>query len=250
MSTFALKIVALMAMIIDHSGHLVQNVYSWELGMPLRYIGRLAFPMYGFLIGQGCKHTKDIKKYLSRLLVFAFISEIPFDLFRANIGKPGWMSINFMDFSHQNVFFTLFLGGLVIAIYLYSKMEYAKGYSFIITAVVMFSAVFVADFCGTDYSGEGVILISLPFIVADSVSNERAQKYLYILFLGACLFMIYVGSGAIILSAALASLIFVFLYNGEKGRNLKWFFYMIYPIHLMILFGIWFFFLRVREVLL
>ena len=248
MSTFALKIIALLTMLTDHAGHVVQSVYSWEFGMPLRWIGRVAFPLYAFLIGQGCKHTKDIKKYLARLLLFAFISEIPFDLFRSNIGRPGWLHINFMDFSHQNVFFTLFLGGLVIAVYLYSKTEYVKWQSLIISAVAMFCAVFVAGFLGTDYGGEGVILISLPFIVADSVSDERVQKFLYLAFMGACLFMIYGSSGTVIFASALASLVFVLFYNGTKGRNLKWFFYIIYPAHLLVLFGIWFLFFRVTGI--
>jgi hypothetical protein len=75
MSGLALKIVALSTMIIDHYGAIFQNDI-----IIFRIIGRLAFPIYCFLLVEGYYHTSNVKKYAARLLVFAFISEIPFDL--------------------------------------------------------------------------------------------------------------------------------------------------------------------------
>jgi len=250
MSTFMIKIIALAAMVIDHSGHVIQNVYSWDLGLPLRCIGRIAFPLYAFLIGQGCRHTKDIKKYLGRLLLFAFISEIPYDLFRSNIGKPAGLPIGFMDFSSQNVFFTLFLGGLAVALHIHSKMRYEKPIAIAVSFAGFVSSAMIAGILSTDYGILGVAMIYLPFVAADNMGSEKAYKFLYTAFLAICIGLIYYSSDRLLLLSAMASLIFVLLYNGTRGRGIKWFFYVIYPVHLLALFSIWFFFLRVGELII
>ncbi|NLC03985.1 MAG: TraX protein, partial [Tissierellia bacterium] len=95
MSILILKIIALISMVIDHYGAIFQS------GIDIyRIIGRLAFPIYAFLLVEGYTHTRDVKKYGRRLLIFALVSELPFDL--AFYGK--------LSFTHQNIFFTLFIG--------------------------------------------------------------------------------------------------------------------------------------------
>ena len=96
-----LKIIALLSMLVDHIGCVLFPKVT-----AFRIIGRLAFPIFAFLIAEGMVHTSNWKKYFLRLFIFAIISEIPFDFITS--GKM-------IDWSHQNVLFTLLLGAMSIA---------------------------------------------------------------------------------------------------------------------------------------
>ena len=122
----ALKTIACITMLVDHigascieagiltpgldSGTLSRDTLSayplYRLDMVLRFTGRLAFPIFCFLLVEGFVHTHDVKKYVRRLFLFALISEVPFDL--AFFRTP-------FDFSAQNVYWTLALGVLAMA---------------------------------------------------------------------------------------------------------------------------------------
>lgn len=99
----SLKIVALTCMLIDHAGATLFPQCDI-----LRSIGRISFPLYAFLLAQGCKHTHSMERYLLGLGIFALISEIPYDL---AFGNP----INFLD--QTNIFYTLFLSAACVYIY-------------------------------------------------------------------------------------------------------------------------------------
>ena len=106
-SGYWLKVIAVVSMLIDHTSAVILEQIS-GLENPaflMRIIGRLAFPIYCFLLVEGFYHTRSRAKYAGRLFLFALISEVPFDLA---------FSRRMCDFSSSNVFFTLLFGLLVI----------------------------------------------------------------------------------------------------------------------------------------
>ncbi len=100
MNSFHLKMIAIITMLIDHTAAVLipSNTVLW---LVMRCIGRLAFPIFVFLLVEGFYHTRDVKKYLLRMGAFALLSEIPFDL--AFYGKV-------LEFTHQNIFLPYSLG--------------------------------------------------------------------------------------------------------------------------------------------
>jgi len=219
MSSFALKLIAMVTMLIDHIGAVLipMSDPSYEI---IRIIGRIAFPIYVFMLVEGFYHTKNINKYLFRLGIFALISEIPFDLaFHRSLG----------EFNYQNIFFTLFIGlGMM---YLMSIIEtrFAKNIlaSNFLDAVVLILACLVAEVLRVDYGAPGIILIAVFYLF-------RKSKFMLTLMVFVVL-NYYLGGISIF---GIASLIFIFLYNGKKGKEVKYLFYGFYPVHLLVLFGI------------
>lgn len=193
-------------MVIDHTGAvLFPGVWVY------RYIGRIAFPIFAFLLVEGFFHTRDIRKYMFRLGVFAILSEIPYDLaFRREI----------LEFQHQNIFFTLF-----IAVVMMYALEKSREWPIKVTEV--FLAMWAAGFLCSDYRYKGILLIAVYYFFRKGIWRK--------FFLGAGWNFIWnreiQGYGAV-------ASVFIALYNGEKGRSLKYFFYLFYPAHLLALYGI------------
>ena len=113
MTTFTIKVIAIISMLIDHTG----AVFNLHDGF--RIVGRIAFPLFVFLISEGCKHTKSYEKYLLRLGLFALISQIPFDL--AFSQRWGYQ-IHIDFFNRTNIFYTLWLG--VVCAYLFNIFRF------------------------------------------------------------------------------------------------------------------------------
>ncbi len=199
-----LKCIAMTSMLVDHIGAVLFPQY-----LVFRMIGRLAFPIYCFLLVEGAVHTKDIRKYEIRLLIFALISEVPFDL--AFYGRI-WLK-------SQNVFFTLFLG--VVAIDL-MKDNVHKLNNYLIIALL----VIAAEILRTDYGGAGIVFIVCYYLLY----QKKVLKQAVFLVENAALYGIGVQTYA---SFAVLPML---LYNGRKGPSLKYFFYIFYPAHLLILY--------------
>lgn len=221
MSSNKLKFIAILTMVIDHIGY----VLFPEIIM-IRIIGRLAFPIFTFLIAEGYLHTKNVNQYMVRLGVFAIISEIPFDF--AFHGK-------ILEFHSQNIFFTLFLGLLAIKTYHYFK-EKSKILS-IGSLILMCMISFVLK---TDYYVFGVLMI----FFFDRLRHRYALKMLVEAVL-LCGLTIIIGLSKADFSLAgtyqifsLASLALIHFYKGEFGRRipgLKLALYIFYPMHLIVI---------------
>lgn len=216
MSTFVLKLIAIITMAIDHIGVVFIPSNTW-LYLVFRGIGRLAFPIFAFLIVEGFYHTSNIKKYLLRLGIFALISEVPFDLAFYN---------TYFNMKHQNIFFTLFLG--LLAIYLINMIE--NKYKDKILLVNLADAGITIAFCiiaallQTDYRYMGILLIVAFYLF-------RGNKLL----LGISMLVL---SNSIIQMLSVLAIIPIAFYNGKKGKNIKYFFYVFYPAHLLVLYFI------------
>ena len=209
-----LKTIALISMLIDHTGCALFP----QLAI-LRYLGRLAFPIYCFLLTEGALHTKDIRKYIFRLLAFALISEIPFDLALMN-GRLFYMK-------HQNVFFTLAIGVAMIGICEYLSRRISPGKVWILHVAVFVAAAFIAEYAEVDYHGRGIMVIAAFYFFR----NDAAIKYFLV-----AMVLLYMGGKE---PAAILSLLLIDMYNGKRGSQpaaLKYAFYAVYPVHLTLLY--------------
>jgi hypothetical protein len=195
-----------------------------------RSIGRIAFPIFAFLIVEGFFHTRDRMKYLNRLLLFAVISEIPFDY--AFWGFPN-MNLSLLLF-RQNIFFTLAIGLLTIMIYDYIRNRMLGKNTTLMTILGVLTIVGgtgLLYLIRSEYYqlGYGVLLI-VGFYLA--YGNRKLRMILFILLVG---FL----RGDIEFMAILAAP-FLYYYNGERGpKQFKYAFYIFYPLHLVILQGIY-----------
>lgn len=211
MNSLILKLIALTTMIIDHYGAIFQPG-----NLTFRLIGRLAFPIYCFLLVEGFFHTKDAKKYSLRLFLFALISELPFDY--AFFGGIYW--------GHQNIFFTLFIG--IIAMILLEK--YKDG-NYITKLLIGLIAAFIATVLSTDYAYIGIIYILAFYYTHGIPSLKRLTIVAAIMFLTNM-----IGSSGL-QQYSLLALIPLMMYNngqGLKNKILQISFYAAYPLHLLI----------------
>lgn len=231
LSGSTLKIIAIVTMLIDHIGAtIVENMMYLFVGNEqavmttyyimfiMRTIGRLAFPIFCFLLVEGFFHTRDVKKYVFRLFLFALISEVPFDYA---------FNQSYLEFGHQNVFFTLFIGVLMMWAIEYIKTRFIDNRVAFssLSALVALAAALLAGFINCDYSSLGVIVILLMYIFKDN----KILKALLV----SVAFALLTNFG--IQSLAALAFIPISFYNGKKGLSLKYFFYAFYPIHLLIL---------------
>ena len=245
LSSAVLKNIAVVTMLIDHIGAVIvtrlliqnglyeamvdqetysawiaQNGRSYGIYMAMRVIGRFAFPIYCFLLVEGFQKTHDVKKYLGRMFLFALLSEVPFDL--ALSGRVWSME-------YQNVFFTLFIGLVVIAGLQLVERHFAgsqMGKRLLRTgldAVIIIAGCALALILKTDYSFKGILAITVLYLFRN---RKKAQVWA-----GVIVFLLMDGLEMI----AALSFILIWFYNGTRGKQNKYFFYFFYPVHLLLL---------------
>ena len=230
-TSFLLHMMAMVFMLCDHLWGTVVRGNDW-----LTCIGRLAFPIYAFMLVEGYFHTKNLKKYVCRLLVFAVLSEIPFNL---AIGSRMFFPI------HQNV-----LWSFLISIGLIHWNESVRGKRLWLRILVGIATVGIAYIGGiitfVDYYNAGILMVLAFYFF-------RGKKWWC--YLGQLVCMWYINFemleglgyevdilGKTVFIArqgiALLALIPIWLYRGKQGyhsKPLQYIYYVFYPIHLLIL---------------
>lgn len=212
-----LKLIAIITMLIDHIGASILETYMysypegftewWSFYSVLRMIGRVAFPIFIFLLIEGFSHTRNRWKYARNLLFFGILSEIPFDL--AFFGIPFY-------WGYQNVMFTLLLG--FIAIWVDDTVK-TESLGYVKSGICFLICASIAYFGQTDYHYFGVTAIYVLY---------QVRKYKSIFNITGILLFLWETTAPI-------AFLFTSLYNGARGLSLKYFFYFFYPAHLLLL---------------
>ena len=233
-----LKVFAMICMVLDHMWATIIPGNQW-----MNNVGRLAFPIFAFLIVEGFIHTSDFKKYIKRLFIFAVISEIPFNLMSSS-------SIIFPF--HQNTIFTLLLGLLCISEI--DKIKTKKDLKTIILGTLKIILFLLLGVFGlVDYGLTGILTIIVFYVF-----RNIKLSWLWQLISLVCLYIVFFGGRSIIVNIlgtdcfipiqglAVLSLIPIWLYNGKRGKNnklLQYTYYLFYPVHMLCLYLIYYFIL-------
>ena len=227
MSSFILKIIALITMTIDHFSIIILRKPAGFL----RVIGRIAFPLFAFQLVQGFIHTKNRLKHCTLLLIFAFISQVPFELA--------------FNIKSLNIFFTLFLGFVAIWLFEFtynSLKSYIKNHNkilYIISLIVILPFAFLGNIYNVDYGAWGILVICLFYF------TRNCKKFIIPLlgYAALCIFKYW----NVLLKAPLninvwlnllgtfIPIVLIYFYNGRKGKSMKYLFYIYYPAHLILL---------------
>ena len=226
-----LKMIAFILMLCDHIGYMLiengvlygQNPLYWNLALQtemgqrwymlaqgLRFIGRLSFPIFAFLIAEGYAHTQNVWRYILRLAIFAAISEVPFDLaIKGVVYYP----------EYQNVMITLVLG--VAGLWLADRIgkKNAPLQCLIYGAFCVF-----AYLAKSDYGAVGVLLI----VVMYRFRHDKKLSTITGAIISAVESLSYSGVAALAYGL-------IWLYNGRRGElPMRYFFYIGYPAHLLL----------------
>lgn len=239
LSGFVLKVIAIISMAIDHiaasvleryfisEGLFIEGSREYLVYLVMRAIGRIAFPIFCYFLVEGFFHTRSVAKYAVRLLIFAVISDIPFDL---AIYKTWWYPY------HNNVFLTLLIALLAmwgmreVGLHFSRDQEELSRQSvfgILLQIVIGVSAMALAQLLHTDYGASGVLTILIMFVF-------RKRPWLAALLGVLCL---GVTSNPLEF-CALPVVPLIYFYNGTRGRQRKYFFYVFYPTHFLILAGV------------
>ena len=248
MSALALRIIACVCMLFDHVGFCFGGRYPFL--EPLRWIGRIAFPLYVFLIVNGFRHTSNRPRYALRLAIFAVISQVPFAL----LFHHGEI------FGRLNVFVTLLLALLTVwATDAMRKNRFTKYLAFLPTALVF--AAYYFGLVSSDYGAKGILLAMVFYLfdgkhILTALGMLGALYYSYLISITVLLLHLLQGQPYSFPTPtlwelkqlfALLSLVFIFLYNGKKGslpqsrsagKAVQLSFYLFYPVHLLLLYAL------------
>lgn len=220
-SEHLLKTFAVVCMLLDHIGYIffespspISNIgFGYSFDIILRGIGRMAFPIFLFCLIEGYSHTHDKIRYAKRLFLFAILSEIPFDF---------GLSDKFFYFNMNNVIWTLVL---IVVMYIFFDKIKAKQENKFAYYVLVFSLTCILAYAGhVDYGFSAICAATALYFMR----GHRMRSYI------TAILCLTVFSNAVeILS--IFSVPLIYMYNGERGKQHKYFFYVFYPAHLIVL---------------
>lgn len=225
-----LKIIACALMLCDHIWLSLMEGHEW-----MTCVGRLAFPIFAFQIAEGFCRTHDFKKYFLRMLIFALISEIPFNLM--NGGAPIYLM-------HQNVMFTFCLA--LLCMYVLKKAKEKGTWVFLLSSLGVLAVSFVVGaFSMVDYGGYGIWMVLLFYFTRDILFGWLIQLvgmiYINGFMIGGESFPIQLFSRTFYFpeqTFAVLALLILWLYNGKPGpknKKIQYACYAFYPVHMLIL---------------
>lgn len=218
-----LKLIACITMLIDHFGHAIVPElpvpYMAELYYACRIIGRIAFPIYCFLLAEGMRHTRNPKNYILRLGLGILLAELPFDILFE--GHLTW--------AYQSVMVTLTLGAVMLLCMQKAEKKWLK-----LLIAIPFGV--LAELAKSDYGGWGIAMIAV-FALTDRLGLQLLGLLLINSMMESALLPIF-GIPVSVQLFAVFALIPIALYSGQKrthSRVVQWGFYLFYPLHLLIL---------------
>lgn len=223
MTAFHIKLIAAAAMLLDH----MQVAFPDVFPIHFRVIGRLAFPLFAFLVAEGFHRTRSPEKFLLRLAIFAVISEPFYDaVFN---GAAGWRGVDFLN--STNIFYTLLLGGCAIVLY-----KYANRWGRVAAGACVLAIAILAAWLGTDFSWTGVVFIFALYMAGQTKPRRMIVMAIMCLALWrSLLWEVITPLHTQMILVTLCTVPLAALYNGRRGRDWRWGFYLFYPVHLMIL---------------
>ncbi len=225
-----LHLLAMGLMLLDHLWAVVVPGNNW-----MTCLGRLAFPIFAFMISEGYYHTRDRRRYARRLLVAALLSEVPYDLMA--------YSTVFFPF-HQNVIFTLLFGLLGLEAVDHARTRRTGG-ALLAGLLGLAGACLAAGIGFTDYGMAGVLTVVLFGVCRGFPGAWAAQLGGMVLLHGVLLAGEFIplklpfGVWELpVQGLAVLVLLPIWLYNGKKGRGGRgWQYacYLFYPAHMLLL---------------
>ena len=227
-----LHIIAMTLMLMDHLWATLLPAREW-----LTCAGRVAFPIFAFMAVEGYFHTRSFKKYILRMLLFAVLSEIPFDLM---YGGTWFYPV------HQNVLWTFLLG--LLGVWLMEQVrKKGKTWMYLLVCVLVVPAGLVlGTLCMVDYYGVGVLTVFVFYFLHGRkwwcfLGQLAALSWLNVELLGGLMYPVQLFGMEFELcqqGLALLALIPIWLYRGRQGYHSKPFQYLcyaFYPVHMLLL---------------
>ena len=234
-SSFGLHVLAMAFMLCDHMWAALFPAAEW-----LTCAGRLAYPIFAFMIVEGYTHTHDLRKYMLRLLFWAVVTEIPFNLmYSGSVFYP----------FHQNVLWTFPISLLMIILTEKCRAKFKPAVSVILSVLIAVLGYIAGYVSMADYFGEGVLMVLIfYFFRAPNLKNRLLQLIcMYILnveLLGGYSYEFTLFGHTFEFAQqgfALLSLVPIWLYRGRQGfhnKAFRYFCYAFYPVHMLLLVGV------------